>query len=58
MVIKVGLNELDQAEGNPWHDHNPAFLSGVYYLHVPGRWNKRENLVFYDPRKPQHKERE
>ena len=45
-----GWNELDQAEGNPWHEHNPAFLSGVYYLHVPGD-GTTGGTEFYDPRK-------
>jgi hypothetical protein len=25
--VYKGWKSLDQAEGNPWHDHNPAFLS-------------------------------
>ena len=31
-----GWKSIDQKETNPWHAHNPSFLSGVYYLHDPG----------------------
>lgn len=34
-------------EDNPWHNHNPAFLSGVFYLKVP---NKNSGTEFMDPR--------
>jgi hypothetical protein len=27
-----GWKSINAKEGNPWHHHNPAFLSGVYYL--------------------------
>jgi hypothetical protein len=26
-----GWKSINAKEGNPWHHHNPAFLSGVYY---------------------------
>ena len=44
-----GWESLDQSEGNPWHDHNPAFLSGVYYLHDPGD-GTCGGTEFHDPR--------
>ena len=44
-----GWDSLDQSEGNPWHDHNPAFLSGVYYLHDPGD-GTCGGTEFHDPR--------
>jgi hypothetical protein len=48
--VYKGWKSLDQAEGNPWHDHNPAFLSGVYYLHDPGD-GTTGGTEFHDPRK-------
>jgi hypothetical protein len=44
-----GWKSIDQKESNPWHDHNPAFLSGVYYLHDPGD-GKDGGTEFHDPR--------
>ena len=44
-----GWESLDQSEGNPWQDHNPAFLSGVYYLHDPGD-GTCGGTEFHDPR--------
>jgi len=41
---------LNKTESNPWHDHNPAFLSGVYYLHDPGD-GTTGGTQFFDPRK-------
>ena len=40
---------LNQMESLPWHDHNPSFLSGVYYLHVPGD-GVDGGTEFHDPR--------
>lgn len=36
----------------PWHDHNPATLSGVFYLKVPGP-SSTSGTEFIDPRKNQ-----
>ena len=47
--VYKGWKELNRAEGNPWHDHNPAFLSGVYYLHDPGD-GTTGGTEFHDPR--------
>jgi hypothetical protein len=33
----------------PWHNHNPAFLSGVFYLKIPGD-QKYGGTEFSDPR--------
>ena len=33
--VYKGWKSIDQKETNPWHDHNPTFLAGVYYLHDP-----------------------
>ena len=38
-----------KGEYNLWHDHNPSFLSGVYYLHDPGDGTKG-GTEFHDPR--------
>ena len=45
-----GWESLNKGETNPWHDHNPAFLSGVYYLHDPGD-GTAGGTEFFDPRK-------
>ena len=45
-----GWESLNKGEDNPWHDHNPAFLSGVYYLHDPGDGTSG-GTEFHDPRK-------
>ena len=45
-----GWKSLNKTESNPWHDHNPAFLSGVYYLHDPGD-GTCGGTEFFDPRK-------
>jgi len=44
-----GWKSIDQKETNPWHDHNPSFLSGVYYLHIPGDGTEG-GTEFHDPR--------
>ena len=45
-----GWESLNKGESNPWHDHNPSFLSGVYYLHDPGDGSVG-GTEFHDPRK-------
>ena len=40
---------LNKTQTNPWHDHNPSFLSGVYYLHDPGD-GTTGGTEFHDPR--------
>jgi len=44
-----GWKSLNTEECNPWHDHNPSFLSGVYYLHDPGD-GTTGGTEFFDPR--------
>jgi len=44
-----GWKSLNKTAANPWHDHNPAFLSGVYYLHDPGDGTSG-GTEFHDPR--------
>ena len=44
-----GWESLNKGEYNPWHDHNPAFLAGVYYLHDPGD-GTAGGTEFHDPR--------
>jgi len=41
---------LNDTQSNPWHDHNPAFLSGVYYLNDPSD-GTTGGTEFFDPRK-------
>ena len=47
--VYKGWKSIDQQETNPWHDHNPSFLSGVYYLHDPGD-GTGGGTEFHDPR--------
>ena len=47
--VYKGWESLNKTESNPWHDHNPAFLSGVYYLHDPGD-GTTGGTEFHDPR--------
>ena len=47
--VYKGWKSIDQQENNPWHDHNPSFLSGVYYLHDPGD-GTTGGTEFHDPR--------
>jgi hypothetical protein len=44
-----GWKSLNERETNPYHHHNPAFLSGVYYLRVPGNGDTG-GTEFHDPR--------
>ena len=48
--VYKGWESLNKTETNPWHDHNPAFLAGVYYLHDPGD-GTTGGTEFHDPRK-------
>ena len=48
--VYKGWKSLNTKETNPWHDHNPSFLSGVYYLHDPGDGTSG-GTEFHDPRK-------
>ena len=48
--VYKGWKSINMKEGNPWHDHNPAFLAGVYYLHDPGD-GTTGGTEFHDPRK-------
>ena len=47
--VYKGWKSVDNIETNPWHDHNPAFLAGVYYLQVPGD-GTCGGTEFHDPR--------
>ena len=47
--VYKGWKSLNKKETNPWHDHNPAFLSGVYYLHDHGD-GTCGGTEFHDPR--------
>jgi len=47
--IYKGWKSLNKGQDNPWHDHNPAFLAGVYYLHDPGD-GTTGGTEFHDPR--------
>ncbi len=40
---------MEEGQQNPWHHHNPAFLSGVYYIKVPGD-PAVGGTEFHDPR--------
>lgn len=44
-----GWNSLNKTQSNPWHNHNPSFLSGVFYLSMPEDENKT-GTEFLDPR--------
>jgi hypothetical protein len=44
-----GWKSVNDKEGNPWHHHNPAFLSGVYYLKIPDN-EPAYGTEFHDPR--------
>lgn len=50
--VYKGWKNLNETQSNPWHNHNPAFLSGVYYLKVPGDLNSG-GTEFHDPKHPQ-----
>mgnify|MGYP001284154575 CR=1 FL=1 len=46
-----GWKSSDERESNPWHDHNPTFLAGVYYLHIPSGWDGNGGgTEFHDPK--------
>jgi len=44
-----GWKSFNVTQTNPWHNHNPSFLSGVFYLSVPGNENEG-GTEFMDPR--------
>jgi hypothetical protein len=46
-----GWPELNQAQANPWHSHNPAYLSAVFYLKNSGD-PRTTGTEFHDPRGP------
>ena len=48
--VYKGWMSLNKIESNPWNDHNPTFLAGVYYLHDPGD-GTGGGTEFHDPRK-------
>ncbi len=51
-----GWKSLNKKESNPWHAHNPAFLSGVFYLKVPTNNDAVEGgTEFMDPRQNEAK---
>jgi hypothetical protein len=42
---------LNKSRENPWHNHNPSFLSGVYYIKIPKDChNNSGGTEFHDPR--------
>lgn len=44
-----GWKSFNTTQSNPWHNHNPSFLSGVFYLSVPGD-GTTGGTEFMDPR--------
>jgi hypothetical protein len=46
-----GSHETQETSGNPWHNHTPSFLSGVFYLKLPTDV-KPIGTEFLDPRHP------
>lgn len=44
-----GWKSLNETQVNPWHNHNPSFLSGVFYLKLPEE-SKSSGTEFSDPR--------
>lgn len=54
--VYKGWKGLNQYEKNPWHHHNPAFLSGVYYIQIPPDASGDKSsggTEFTDPRCPE-----
>lgn len=47
-----GWKSLNQKQSNPWHQHYPAFLSGVFYLRIP---TEEGGTEFMDPRQNEAK---
>ena len=43
---------LNDQQSQPWHNHYPGFLSGVFYLDVPTADNGSGGTQFADPRGP------
>ena len=46
-----GWPEINSNSQNPWHQHAPAFLSGVFYLRNAGD-PETSGTIFHDPRGP------
>tara|TARA_R110002153_G_scaffold98235_1_gene233260 strand:- start:195 stop:632 length:438 start_codon:yes stop_codon:yes gene_type:complete len=46
-------NTINENNINPYHDHSPAYLSGIFYLRVPE--GEGGGTEFIDPRTNQHK---
>ena len=44
-----GWSSLDNTQSNPWHNHTPSFLSGVFYLSIPNNLTDF-GTEFADPR--------
>lgn len=45
-----GWKSFNATQSNPWHNHNPSFLSGVFYLSVPINNTGTGGTEFMDPR--------
>lgn len=43
-------SEIKEPRENPWHNHVPAFLSGVFYLDAPQQDTQHGGTEFQDPR--------
>jgi hypothetical protein len=44
--------QSQSSKDNPIHNHNPSFLSGVFYLDVPESLGNSGGTIFIDPRRP------
>ena len=49
-----GWKSLNITQSNPWHCHNPSFLSGVFYIKVPNA--PGGGTSFMDPRLSESKQ--
>lgn len=45
-----GYRSINCINNNPWHNHMPAFLSGVFYLRIPAGYEHQGGTLFQDPR--------
>lgn len=43
-----GYGSINQSNSNPWHNHMPAFLSGVFYLRIPTGYEHEGGTLFQD----------
>lgn len=41
---------LNEKQYNPWHNHSPSFLSGIFYLNIPSENGIEGGTEFMDPR--------